>query len=343
MRRTLKVLSTVALIPAFYLLFVLLTPWLQRQGTGLAAPWTTSLVVGQVLAFPQIIGGIMAIFFLVWIAAGWLLRRVSGRNRRPNGTPLVGFLVSAMCVALALHPVSGPQEGPTEGRTMSVVSWNVHDELTRADLGHVVRGNPEVVVLPEASTGPLEKYLSELGKDSDYQVFATSTGSGLSPTSVLISKSLGTYQIAEGEEPTVGTLALRPADPASSNPVVLGVHTASPVPRWMDQWDSDVGSVLDDVCTPRRDDSPRPVIAAGDYNANPWHGHMATIPGRDGCTDALPASGVSRGTWPSSLAAWTRTQIDHVVVNGDMRVDDADVMPIEGPSDHVPVRATLRF
>ncbi|WP_178945809.1 endonuclease/exonuclease/phosphatase family protein [Kocuria sp. TGY1127_2] len=342
MRKGLKLASVVFLLPPLYLVFVLVTPWLAVQGIGIAAPWTTRLVFGQILAFPVLVGCAMGLLFLMWALLGWTSRFLSHDRRTVNVTPLLGILVSAVCVVLAANPVSESQTGPSEGETLSVVSWNVHDELNLNDLRDLVVDDPEVVVLPEASTGPLETHLAQLGKGGQYQIFATETKAGVSPTTVMISKNMGRYQVRDGAETTLGTLTVEPRDQNSRKPVILGVHTASPVPNWMDLWDSDVGNVLDAVCSPRHE-RERPVIAAGDYNANPWHGHMASIPSREGCSDALPSSGVSTGTWPSAAPAWARTQIDHIVVNGAVRVEDGKVMSLTGPSDHVPVTATLRY
>ncbi|WP_165168379.1 endonuclease/exonuclease/phosphatase family protein [Rothia uropygialis] len=342
MRKALKLASVLFLLPPLYLVFVLATPWLVAQGTGIAAPWTTRLVFGQVLAFPVLAGGAMGLLFLLWALLGWIFRCISHERCTINVTPLLGILLSAVCVVMAINPVSGTQTGPSEGETLSVVSWNVHDELNANDLRDLIADDPEVVVLPEASTGPLETHLAQLGKSEQYQIFATETKAGVSPTTVMISKNMGQYQVRDGAETTLGTLTVEPRDQNSRKPVILGVHTASPVPNWMDLWDSDAGNVLNAVCSPQHEDE-RPVIAAGDYNANPWHGHMASIPSREGCSDALPSSGVSTGTWPSVAPAWARTQIDHIVVNEAVRVEDGKVMSLEGPSDHVPVTATLRY
>lgn len=343
MRRVLTIASVVLLLPPVYLALVLLTPWCASRGLEFRAPWTTVLGLGQILAFPVLVSGAMAFLFAVWLGLGWWSRHRSRTGRAIRPVPAIGVVLSVLGMVLALNPVADNSSGPSDGRTITLVSWNVHDELSRDDLERLVADDPEVVVLPEASTSSLETNLARLGKGGEYQVFATETKPGVAPTTVMVSKSLGEYEVSEGTSTTLGTLTVTPRDPDSGQPVILGVHTASPVPRWMGQWDDDVGHVLDAVCPADGAAASQPVIAAGDYNANPWHGHMAGITARSGCTDALPASGASRGTWPRMLPAWARTQIDHVVVNGGVRVLAGSVMPIEGASDHVPVTATLRY
>lgn len=354
MMRTLRrSLAVLCLVGVLYGLWVLSTPrWVALGLEALAAPGTEALPIAQIVAFPQIVS---LLFLLGFVVAGvllaWRRRRRKGTERsattRSNLGPAVcvlGLIASVACLVLALVPTPSHRTNMERDHEMSIVSWNVHDELSEDNLRDITDARPEVVVLPEASTGKLRDHLRELGRQDLYQVFATRTDPQFTPTSVLVSTKLGHYRTTDGGTTTPGTLTLEPSDPSSAAPTILAVHTASPVPRAMNLWAREIGSVLDGVCPRTGGKTPRrPTVAAGDFNATPWHGEMVSIPNRPGCQDALPNSGVSAGTWPSNSPAWARTQIDHVIGNGSVTVEDGRILPLPGTSDHRPIGARIRY
>lgn len=352
MRTLQRILAVVCLLAVLYGLWVLSAPWWAGLGLGAAAaPWTDVLPIAQIVAFPRIVALVFLVGFLAAIALRVRGRALSRAGEPRAGRPglgalvcLVGAMASVACLILATVPAPSNRPDQEREHTMSIVSWNVHDELSEDNLKELTDGRPDVMVFPEASTGPLRDHLRDMGRDDQYQVFATSTEPGFTPTTVLVSRKLGEYRTADAATTTLGTLTVEPVDPGSRNPTILAVHTASPMPRRMNLWAGDVRSVLDEVC-PRAGAAPRsrPMVAAGDFNANPWHAEMAGLPGRAGCQDGLPNSGVSSGTWPSRSPAWARTQIDHVIGNGSVTVDDGRVLPLRGGSDHLPVGATIRY
>lgn len=352
-------LSWLPLLVPGWLLVAAATPWLFRALPALAAhtswlraPGTDLVLLAQALAFPFPLCGVLAASFLLWIGLAAAVRRRVRRTRmRGNGpgtaVPLLGLvLVGLALVAFASLPMAaapGSEQSGGQGRSARVVSWNTHDELAADQLAHLLDGEPEAVVLPETSADSLDALLAREGATGRYQRFSSQGLRGAGPTSVLVSRTLGEYRVAPGAQTTLGTVTVEPVEAASSSPVVVAVHTASPTGAWMPRWRQDVAAVLDAVCGEGGTGSPatatRPVVAAGDFNANPWHGRMARLSAGP-CTDALPAAGSLEGTWPSSSPRGLRTQIDHVLVRG-ASVRSAGLAQVQGTSDHLPVEVRL--
>lgn len=345
-----------------------------------AFPGTQALGAAQALAFaPEVAVVILGLCLLLAAAAVVLARRArglgksevsegvvpgtapaadgvrGGRVLRARGTwmprgasgsvlPLVGALLAALVLPPATGAVAAPQPAPTasaSGRTLHVVAWNVHDEVTTNQLGALVAGRPEVVVLPEGNPDTVRTELGTLGILADYQVFATQADPGFVPTTVLVSHALGSYREADGVSDAHGMLVLDPADAGSRAPRIIGIHTASPSSvSAMRLWREHLRHVVDAVCT--RAPGDRPVVAAGDVNAVAAHGPLAEAAAR-GCTDALPDRGVHEGTWPSSAPAALRAQIDHVLLGPGVSAEAAGLPSVQGGSDHRPVSATVRY
>lgn len=312
-------------------------PWLSRwSGQELRIPGSMAWPAAQALAFP--LGGGAALVLSLLLLGLWRSRRCGARP----GLALLGTLVAVAGTAAALVPAESPAAVPGPGRsTAQVISWNSHDTVTVADTRTLLDRHPQAVVLPESNPGMIAWYLHQLGADRDYQLFHSPERNGVAPTTVLVSAQMGHYHSVTGPTTTLGTVTVEPEDSSSAAPRIIGVHTASPRTDWMPVWRREVTELTQEVCGSR---PGRPVLAAGDFNATTAHGPLPGLAGDPQCTDALPAAGVSTGTWPVAAPSALRAQIDHVLAGPGVSVDSAGIQDgLPETSDHEAIRATVRY
>ena len=137
---------------------------------------------------------------------------------------------------------------------------------------------------------------------------------------------------------TFGALILAPENDDSGHPSLLAVHTAPPVPSYMQQWRDDLATI-DRLAR----DGSRPDLIAGDFNATLLHGGLASYAGAHSHlgADAALATHTIEGTWPVGGVLGMRAPIDHIMVMQGPPANSEDITYQQlGDSDHLAVSAT---
>lgn len=297
---------------------------------GVARSLSVYLPFAQVLAFPQALGLVILLLggcatgvgwrrrwsrlaltsCLVWIVAG------AGFLFAPNGIP---------------HQVSGQQHSTVTEGNLTVVTFNTGSTLTASDFQQLVSTwDPDIIVLPETSGYELReaietsKYDGQLFETRNDGLPNTYTGQ-IAPTSVVVNKRLGAAHFTRGPVTSFGTVAIEFDD--ARLPVILGLHTAPPLPRLMNQWRDDINRVVE-----FGNSIQKPLIIAGDFNATLRHGPLAT---RGRLIDSQElCSTTPTGTWPAGAPNLLRSPIDHIFVTQGITAHSCQVQQI-GYSDHL--------
>jgi len=302
------------------------------------------LVFAQLIAFR----GLLAVGFLALAVVGallfWMLR---GRARRARSV-IAGLAAIALLAAggnasvqagrgfgsdAPIDPAAASGDPATSIRTLS---WNTYDTVTPAEIARVALAqDSSVITLPETSRETAEavgRAMDAAGRPM--QVFTAERGypAETPPTSLLVSESLGQYEVAAdlGDTGMLPSVVARPVD--ASGPVIVAAHPMPPLPSIMSSWRSDLDWVQS-LC-----DEPE-LILGGDLNAT--LDHLGPL---GGCSDALAEAGSAGvGTWPTALPPLFAAPIDHVLTTGDWHADSAEVLVSEDSagSDHRPIVATL--
>ena len=172
-----------------------------------------------------------------------------------------------------------------------------------------------------------------------YQVFAsTSQKPHIAPTLTLVSDRLGSYT-AQEVPMTFGALLLTPENQASGQPQLLAVHTAPPIPIYMQQWRDDLATI-DRLA---RDEGSLDLIA-GDFNATLLHGSLASYAGAGSLlgVDAALATDQVEGTWPVGGVLGMKSPIDRVIVMQGAPAGGKEITYQQvGESDHLAVSALV--
>ncbi|WP_224392557.1 endonuclease/exonuclease/phosphatase family protein [Pseudonocardia sp. ICBG1293] len=260
--------------------------------------------------------------------------RLAGLRRASAVAGLAGAAAAAPALRRVLPRPSRPLP---DGPELTVLVANVL--LGRADTGAlaatVARERPDVVVLPEAGSGYLDR-LRPLLDGAGYRGWS-SVPPGVPDqrgTVVLVAMRAGAVEVRPGPgmrlphlEVSGGLLGAR---------TLYAVHTSAPTnPRWTELWAGELALVAG--WTRGR---PAPVVA-GDLNAVVDHRRLRAALG--GCVDATDGTG--RGlvaTFPSSLPRWAGIRIDHVLVPRGSVTRRHVVLETPG-SDHRAVLVTVRL
>lgn len=169
-------------------------------------------------------------------------------------------------------------------------------------------------------------------------VTAAPDGEGI-PTSILISRTLGTYRLDAEAGSTVGLPSgvWKPVD--GSGPILVAAHPVPPFPGVMDRWGLGLAWIADRCLDPD-------VVVAGDLNSTVDHfsglGTEGGVIG--GCRDAAAeADSAAAGTWPVRLPVALAAPIDHVLVGSEWHVRGFAVLTDfdDAGSDHRPIVATM--
>jgi len=306
-----------------------------RRGRSIAAVVGTAVIVALVL-LPDLVrldryfpfAQIVALRVQAAVVVGLLAVLVVVVRRRwwpAAATALVVVGVAALMVVGRLAADDGSAAG---GRPLTVLSFNVYEGTADpGPLAAAIRGNrPDLVVLTEAA-GPFLEQVMPLVDDLGYLPWSAvgSDAPDLSGTVVLAAPSLGDLSARTVASDTrypwaqVTGGALGPVQ-------VIAVHTASPVPGWIESWPRELES-LQRWCGART-----PTIIVGDFNASA--DHSAFRSGTAGCTDAAAATGAGLvATWPSDWPRWLGAQIDHVLTVGGPAPRSVEILDLPG-SDH---------
>ncbi|WHS50902.1 hypothetical protein QM007_02730 [Rothia sp. SD9660Na] len=312
---------------------------LLRPGHPVTAWLTTRLIIAQAVAFPAL---------LAVAGAGVLIAAllVALRFRTSTITRCLAGLTALACAASSLLAVIDPYGamryqargvpaiGCVNMQIYRVTTYNALDTLTDQSLARLLANQPDFLVLPEVS--PDTPALA--GGVPGYQVFAsTSEKTHIAPTLTLVSDRLGSYT-AQEVPMTFGALLLTPESQASGQPQLLAVHTAPPIPIYMQQWRDDLATI-DRLA---RDEGSLDLIA-GDFNATLLHGSLASYAGAGSQLDADAALATHRieGTWPVGGVLGMRAPIDYIMVMQGPPANSEDITYQQvGDSDHLAVSAT---
>lgn len=324
------------LLLAGFLTWLAILLW---PGHPVTAWLTTRLIIAQAVAFPAL---------LAVAGAGVLIAAllVALRFRTSTITRCLAGLTALACAASSLLAVIDPYGamryqargvpaiGCVNMQIYRVTTYNALDTLTDQSLARLLANQPDFLVLPEVS--PDTPALA--GGVPGYQVFAsTSEKTHIAPALTLVSDRLGSYT-AQEVPMTFGALLLTPENQASGQPQLLAVHTAPPIPIYMQQWRDDLATI--DRLT--RDEGSLDLIA-GDFNATLLHGSLASYAGAGSQlgADAALATHRIEGTWPVGGVLGMRAPIDHIMVMQGPPANSEDITYQQvGDSDHLAVSAT---
>jgi len=272
-----------------------------------------------------------------------LVAVVARRRLRASGVVgLVGVAGVAVVVVVAaafVVPRVIPSESPPPGGTpLTVLEFNAFEgKADVAVLADVVRRErPDLVVLPEAG----ERFRSRIAALlPEYRSWTNvpARAADVRGITVLSSPRAG--------DVTARTISDAPGSPTDTRypwaevtggilgPVRLGaVHVVSIVPGWVSYWPGELAQM-------QRWCAAGPALVVGDFNATP--DHSAFRDGTRGCRDAATERGASlTGTWFAGMPRALGAQIDHVLMVGEPRAQDVEVLDIPG-SDHRALLARL--
>ena len=300
-------------------------------------------IVGQIVA----LRGLGIAVALVIVVLFTLIALLSAKARR--------FCASIAVIMLAFVAINGAVlstrgfgnlafETSTDN-DVTVLAWNTLGDAPGAEAiaALAIDSNATVISLPE-STQELGLEIAEImaaaGHPMSVHTVAYDQIAKARSTTVLISVSLGEYQVDSSLITTavLPTVVATPVD--GTGPTIIAVHALAPLPPMMTGWERDL-AWLADAC------SSDNVIMAGDFNATLDHfGGLATTRGAalGDCFDAaLATDNAAVGTWPTQLPTLLGSPIDHVMATANWRVTGMRVIESHDGfgSDHRPILAQL--
>ncbi|GAA4670683.1 endonuclease/exonuclease/phosphatase family protein [Frondihabitans cladoniiphilus] len=296
----------------------------------------------QLVSFRGIAAVAAVVVAVVLLLVAILLRPIRGFLRGAAVLLVVFALVSA---GIVFERGTGDTKFQAKATgDITVLSWNTEGSrpgaATIAALALATKA--DVVSLPETSKATADAVTAALTAAGKPMQEFNLTYDELDPshsTSLLISTALGKYtqSTATKTTETLPTVIATPDD--ASKPIIVGVHSAAPVPALLSEWRSGL-SYLAKLCS--GDD----MVMAGDFNSTLDHqaglGDQSAALGN--CRDAAQATGnAGVGTWPTRLPALLGTPIDHVMATADWRATGMRVIETqdEAGSDHRPIVAQL--
>ncbi len=235
-------------------------------------------------------------------------------------------------------------ETPTDN-DVTVLAWNTLGDAPGsaviADLA--LTTGAEVVALAETTydTGvEVAELMAAAGHPMFVYTVAYDQISKARSTTLLISATLGEYDVDESAKTTavLPSVVATPRD--GTGPTIVAIHALAPLPPMLAGWRAD----LDWAAGACSGDN---VILAGDFNgtldhfSGITHAPSATL---GMCTDAaLTSDNAAVGTWPATLPALLGAPIDHIMVTPNWRVSGMRVIESHDTygSDHRPVLAQL--
>ena len=300
-------------------------------GSWLAQKVSTTIVFAQILAFPTI------------LAAGIVLGNVVLLIlfKAKNGSSLA-MASCALWIVVALALFIFPQGLPTERAVssdkqphsvLSVVAFNTGSTLTPDGFQELINSSsPDVIILAETSAVAAKQALKATSYagtifETPNAGFTSTYNGSIAPTTVVVNQRLGAAQLTAGPATSFGTVAIEFEQPGL--PIIIGVHTAPPLPGLMDAWKADLDRVIE-----FGESSKKPMIIAGDFNATLRHGALADRSRLIDAQEFCATRPWHAGTWNSQFPAFLQTPIDHVLISADLQASSCNTTRI-GRSDHL--------
>ncbi|MGV8883341.1 MAG: endonuclease/exonuclease/phosphatase family protein [Rhodoglobus sp.] len=300
-------------------------------------------LIGQVVA----LRGLGVAVALVIVVVFTLIALLSAKARRFCASIAV-VMLAFVAINAAVLSTRGFGDSAFDTATdtdVTVLAWNTLGDAPGAEAiaTLAIENNATVISLPE-STEELGLEIAEImaaaGHPMSVHTVAYDQIAKARSTTLLISVSLGDYQVDSSVITTavLPTVVATPVD--GTGPTIIAVHALAPLPPMMTAWERDL-AWLADAC------SGDNVIMAGDFNATLDHfGGLATARGAalGGCFDAaLATDNAAVGTWPTRLPALLGSPIDHVMATSHWRATGMRVVEShdEFGSDHRPIIAQL--
>jgi endonuclease/exonuclease/phosphatase (EEP) superfamily protein YafD len=240
---------------------------------------------------------------------------------------VVGVAAGVALGVVLPRAVAGPV--PPAGPELTVLSFNVFQG--QADVGalaaEIHRSRPDLVVLPEAGQR-FQGRLLPLLVGLRYRPSVSTAPDDPDGVGIVV---LTSARLRDVKATPLGLDTedrwMRLTGGGLGDVEVVAVHPASPVPRRMSAWVTDL-SMLRQWCADGQGDH----IVVGDINATLDHAPLRSAVA--GCTDAAADRGQGLvATWPTRWPRWFGVQIDHVFTSGGLRPASVQVLDLPG-SDH---------
>lgn len=292
---------------------------------------SASPLVFVAAAFPQ-----LAFFGVALVSMAVVIAAIRGRLRLATAAGLVVLVVGAglgivLTAGRSAPSTTVPSASSSAGQ-LRILSWNTNQQDVSAEqLGALIKTEQaNVVALPEYFTAVADGTLAGLAQEHDMQIIGTDSSSA----TLLISKHLGTYSLADQETTPAWAGFVATSDNPRA-PALLVAHLQRPSLVDSSIWQSHVDWARQQ-CADRRN-----IVAVGDYNAT-----LANLGGDQlgPCQDAASALGhESTGTWPSALQASLGAAIDHTFFGSGWEPVAFAVLDSQATrgSDHRPIVTVL--
>lgn len=277
------------------------------------------------------------------------LNRYARRLTLALAVPLVIFAIVVTAILGGRGFGVPVNSSPLPPGALTVMEWNTKGDATgAAAIAKVaLTEHAEIVSLP-GTTQDVGARVALTMKAAGHPMWVYSTAFGhvarSKSTTLLISSSLGRYEV----EGRVGNTVVQPSivvKPVNGvGPTLVAVHAVSPRPSQMRNWRTDL-KYLSMLC-----DGPtngNGLIMTGDFNATLDNLQpLSSMPGADfgQCFDAaLQTRGAAVGSWPTALPPLLGAQIDHVMTTLQWKTFSMRVVMTEdhAGSDHRPIVATI--
>ncbi|MDQ1111805.1 endonuclease/exonuclease/phosphatase (EEP) superfamily protein YafD [Microbacterium testaceum] len=322
-------------------------------------PFLLALAGGSVAAFvvvwPQGVGihrlplvanaiSLRALLALGFGVAALLVAGVAVWRRRWGVAAALSIALAVASVGNGAVLLARGGGAPVQPGELTIAAWNTYGgSVTPETIARMVRETgADVVSLPETdavAAAEVAGILDLEGISMAHDTVAAAPDGEVIPTSILISRALGEYELDADAGSTVGLPSGVWRSVDGSGPILVAAHPMPPLPGVTDRWELGLGWIAD-RCT----DSD--VIVAGDLNSTVDHFAGLGVDGGTigGCRDAAAEAGsAAAGTWPVRLPVGLAAPIDHVLVGSAWRVNGFAVLDgfDDASSDHRPIVATL--
>lgn len=253
--------------------------------------------------------------------------------------------VAVLNVAVLASRGLGGGSSTNASADLTVFVWNTFWDRPGAELiaEFALAHDVDVLALPETSRAAAQeiaRLMGEGGRSMQVFVLAFHEVITAQSTALLVSSSLGAYEIDEaaGSTPRLPTVVARPVN--GSGPTLVAAHPVAPLPGYYRYWEPGL-AWLAERCRAGE------VVVAGDLNATLDHFEGLRDAGADlgACRDGARATGsAALGTWPSQVPPLLGAPIDHIMATEEWEfVEFRVVRELDWRgSDHRALLARLR-